>query len=92
MAKVFPVPVIRQNQYDAFRREIGPDLADTYDEWAKRFQESVKDSLMRGDTFVPIEVDFNAFEWFCGVTRKLPTLEALLDFAIEKNAALQKGG
>ena len=30
MTIVFPVPIIPKHQYDAFRRDLGADLADTY--------------------------------------------------------------
>jgi len=39
---VFIIPVIRREDYDAFRRDVGAKLANTYDEWAKLFEKETR--------------------------------------------------
>jgi hypothetical protein len=41
MTKVFVIPVIRREDYDAFRRDAGSTLANTYDEWMKLLTKEV---------------------------------------------------
>jgi trehalose-6-phosphate synthase len=55
MAKeLFVLPVFNPAQYDAFRREIGANLADTYDEWCKLFADEVSEAMRQGDTVVEV--------------------------------------
>ena len=89
MTMVFPVPVIRPDQYDSFRRAIGPELGDTFDQWTKLFQERKNEIIRRGETLALVPVDFDEFSRFCGATGTQPNLKTLLDFAITKNAAPQ---
>ena len=42
MTKAFVISVIRREDYDAFRRDAGLRLSDTYDEWAKLQTRSAK--------------------------------------------------
>ena len=51
---VFHVPVISADQYESFRREIGPDLADTYDAWFKLFAQQRDEMLRTGQTVVEV--------------------------------------
>lgn len=80
-------PMIGARDYPAFRRAVGPDLADTYDEWLKLFADRVNEARRGGDTVAQIEVHFDEFFGFCNATRRPPNLNSLLEFAIEKSLA-----
>lgn len=90
MRTIFRVPVIPADQYDAFRRTVGPDLADTYDEWAKRFVETRKQHWQRNETVVEVEVKHDQFIAFCNATGTKPDIKRLLDFAIESSGGQNK--
>jgi hypothetical protein len=85
MTMVFPIPIIPKHQYDAFRRDVGPDLADTYDEWFEFVRKHRSERLRQGETLVDVEVDYDEFTRFCAATGTKPTAKTLLDFAIEKS-------
>ena len=85
---IFHVPILRRDQYEAFRREVGPDLADTYDEWLKLIGDRRTEALRRGETLVEVEVNFDKFIEFCRTRGTSPNLKTLRDFAIE-GAALK---
>ena len=72
MPMVFPLPVIRPEDYDAFRREVGSDLADTYDEWLDLHREQVDEARRRGDPVAEIEVKLDEFIGFCRATGTSP--------------------
>jgi len=82
---VFPVPIIHPAQYDAFRRAIGPDLPDTYDEWLQHTIKHRGERLRQGETLVEVEVDYDQFIAFCAATGTAPNAKTLLDFAIKKS-------
>jgi len=86
----FAVPVMSEKQYQSFRREIGPDLADTYDEWLKFLGDKRAEAIRRGESVIEVEVDFDQFIAFCGAQWRSRDLKALLDFAIEKAARKKK--
>jgi hypothetical protein len=65
MATVFSVPVLRPEQYDAFRRDLGSDLADTYDGWLEFVHKHRSERLRQGGTLVDVEVDHDQFVRFC---------------------------
>jgi hypothetical protein len=80
-------PMIGAQDYPAFRRAVGPDLADTYDEWLKLFADRVNEARRGGDTVAQIEVHFDEFFGFCSATGRATNLNSLLEFAIEKSLA-----
>ena len=80
-------PAICAQDYDAFRRALGPDLADTYDEWLKLIADRINEVRRGGDTVAQIEVHFDEFFGFCNATRRATNLNSLLEFAIEKSLA-----
>ncbi len=61
MTKIFPVPNIPKHQFDSFRRELGPDLPDTYDEWFEFVRKHRIERLRQGETVLDVEVDYNQF-------------------------------
>jgi hypothetical protein len=82
MTKVFVLPVIRRQDYDAFRRDVG--LADTYDEWAKLFANEVEEARRLGKTVVEAEVNYDEFTQYCRSTGKKPDPMVLLEFAMHR--------
>ena len=89
MPMVFPFPVILPDDYEAFRREVGSDLADTYDEWLNLHREQIDETRRRGDTVAEIEVQFDEFIAFCLATGATPDAKTLLDFTIKKSSGQQ---
>jgi hypothetical protein len=81
---IFALPVIRESEYQAFRRAVGTNLADTYDEWRKSFTDDVEEARQQGHTLVEIEVKYDEFMAFCSATRQNPNAKILLDFAEQK--------
>ena len=84
MTKVFVLPVIRRQDYDAFRRNIGPNLADSYDEWAKLFANEVAEARRLGKTIVEAEINYEEFIRYCSANAKKPDPMVLLEFAIHR--------
>lgn len=81
---VFPFPVISEEDYPAFRRDVGPHLADTYDEWLKIHREQIEESHRNGDTVAEIEVKYDEFMVFCRTTGATPNANTLLDFTVKQ--------
>jgi hypothetical protein len=86
MPKVFLLPILRPHQYDAFRREIGLDLANSYDEWAKLFADDLAKAQRRGDSTFEVEVDYDEFIRYCSAEGHKPDAELLRRFAVFKKA------
>jgi hypothetical protein len=86
----FAIPILRRNQYEAFRREVGSDLANTYDGWLEYLGDRRVEATKRGETMVEVEIDFDHFMMFCRTRGRNPNLKALLYFAVEKSTG-QKG-
>ena len=84
MTKVFVLPVIRREDYDAFRRDVGPNLSNTYDEWAKLLANEVAEARRIGKTVVEAEVNYDEFTRYCRTTGKKPDPMVLLDFAMHR--------
>lgn len=82
---IFTLPIIRREQYDAFRRDLGPDLADTYDEWAKLFADELGKAKRRGDSLVEIEIDYDQFIRYCRTEGQQPNAEILRRFAVKQS-------
>jgi hypothetical protein len=78
---LFVLPVFRREQYDSFRREIGTDLADTYDKWQDLFAEEVEEARRKGLSVINIEVDFDEFMAHCRASALKPDAMILLEFA-----------
>jgi hypothetical protein len=84
MTKVFVIPVIRREDYDAFRRDVGSTLANTYDEWEKLLAKEVAEARQSGKTVVEAEVNYDEFQRYCRTTGKKPDPMALLEFAAHR--------
>jgi hypothetical protein len=81
MTKFVVLPVISAREYDAFRRTVGTNLADTYDEWAKLKAEQIAEVVGQGDTFAEVKVKHDEFLQYCRTNGKKPNPRVLLDFA-----------
>lgn len=84
MTKVFVIPVIRREDYDAFRRDVGSTLANTYDEWMKLLAKEVAQARQSGKTVVEAEVNYDEFQRYCRTTGKTPNPMVLLEFAAHR--------
>jgi hypothetical protein len=54
----FPFHVVRPQQLDLFKRDVGPYLADTYERWLNLDQ--VATARRRGETAIGVAVDARA--------------------------------
>jgi hypothetical protein len=84
MPNVIVLPVIRREDYDAFRRDVGAKLAASYDLWAKLFAREVADARRQGKTIVEAQVNYDEFARYCRANGQTPNPQTLLDFAISK--------
>jgi hypothetical protein len=82
MPKTFIFPLIRREDYDAFRHDVGPNLADSYDEWAKLCAGEIAEARLQGKNVVLAPVNFEDFTRYCHTRGKKPDPQILLDFAI----------
>jgi len=84
MAKIFVMPVICREDYDAFRRDVGSNLADTYDQWAKLFADEVADARRSGKTVIEVAINYSEFASYCHANGKKPDAQTLLNFAAHR--------
>ena len=84
MPKVFVLPVIRREDYEAFRRDIRPNLAETFDEWTKLFANEIAEARRLGKNVILAQVNYDEYTRHCRANRKKPDPQSLLDFAISK--------
>jgi hypothetical protein len=84
MAKLFVLPVIRRQDYDAFRRDVGPNLATSYDEWARLLANEVAEARRIGKTVVEAEVNYDEFTRYCRTSGKKADPMTLLEFAMHR--------
>jgi hypothetical protein len=82
MPKVFVLPVISREDYDAFRRDVGLNFADSCDEWAKLCASEVAEARLQGRNVVLAPINYEAFTQYCHANGKKPDPQILLDFAI----------
>ena len=82
MPKVFVLPVISREDYDAFRRDVGLNLADTYDEWTRLLAGEVAEARLQGRNVILAPINYDEFTRYCHANGKKPDPQILLDFAI----------
>ena len=87
MTKAFVIPVIRREDYDAFRRDAGLKLSDSYDEWAKLFAKEIAEARRLGDTIIEAVVDYDEFTRHCATHGYKPDPQILLNFVRSKPIA-----
>jgi hypothetical protein len=80
-------PVFTPEQYDAFRKEIGPDLADSYDEWLKLHREQCDEAIQRGEAWVQIELKYDEFLAYCRATGAPADMNTIRLFSVKKSEA-----
>lgn len=85
---IFTLPILHREDYDAFRRDVGPDLADTYDEWMEFFAEQRDEAVRRGETVIDVQINHHEFIRFCRASGAHPNLKLMLDFAANKAVPL----
>jgi hypothetical protein len=84
----FSIPIIREQDYESFRRILKDDIPATYEAWRNRqLRQKAQlgaqwlDSLAE---FIEIEIDPNEFTAYCDRTHSNYTVESLDRLAIEK--------
>jgi hypothetical protein len=85
-SKAFVFPVISRKDYNAFRRDVGPNLADTYDQWSNRFANDLAEAEKRGYAVVDVEIKYGELIEYCRINRRNPDPQTLLDFTNYKRA------
>ena len=82
MPKVFVLPVISREDYDAFRRDVGLNLADSFDDWSKLLAGEVAEARQQGRKVILAPINYDEFTRYCDANGKKPDSQTLLDFAI----------
>jgi hypothetical protein len=77
VTKVFVVPVICREDYDAFRRDVGSTLANTYEEWVNLLSKEVAEARGSGKTVVEAKVNYDEFRRYCSTTGKKSNLQPI---------------
>jgi hypothetical protein len=86
---LFVLPVVPERDYDAFRRDVGPNLPDTYNEWRKIFLHDLANAVRQGKNIVEVEVHYDEFMAHCATNGLKHNAQALLDLAERKRASRQ---
>ena len=84
MGHLFVLPIIRPEDYNAFRRDIGHHIANTYEEWAKLVASEVAQARRDGKTVIERVIDYDDFIRYCRRNEKTPDAAVLLQFAAHK--------
>jgi hypothetical protein len=81
MPNVFVLPVIRREDYAAFRRDVGTTLPSTHEEWIGLFAKEVAAARSEGKTVIETVVNYGDFVRYCHANGYRPDAMTLLDFA-----------
>jgi hypothetical protein len=79
-------PLILPNDYAAFRRLVGSDIPDTYDEWFNLQRKEIREFVQAGRATKTIEVHSNEFSRFLRERGANANIVSLRNFTIEKDA------
>jgi hypothetical protein len=82
MAEIVVLPVIRSEDYAAFRRDVGPKLVGTYEEWAMLFASEVANARKQGKIVVETVINYEEFTRYCRRKGFDPDPVILRDFAM----------
>ena len=78
------LPIIRKSDHKAFRRLMGNNIPDTYDEWSYLALKRKNDAVERQEVVHEIEVYPDEFASYAAAHGHEHTLLVLLNFAFEK--------
>ena len=84
MAHVFVLPVIRREDYEAFKRDVGLNVTTTFDEWTKLLEGEAAEARRQGRTVVETEINYAEFKQHCGKIGRKPDPQTLLEFAMHR--------
>jgi hypothetical protein len=84
MDEIYDLPIIRADDYDAFRRIPTRDLPDTYNEWLKLIAERRLERGRLGFQVVEIQVNSGEFTRYLTTNGQAANLKTLADLCIEK--------
>lgn len=62
------IPTIAKTDYESFRRVLGRNLPDTYDEWLYLANKRSLDNIAKGNESKPIELNADEFARYCRTT------------------------
>jgi hypothetical protein len=65
MPPVFVLPIILSENYQAFRRDIGPMLASSFEEWARIFANEVAAARLEGKFVLEKVINYRGFTQYC---------------------------
>ncbi len=80
------VPIMRQNDYETFRRLMHSNIPDTYNEWRYLLQKLKDDAILRGETVREIEIYPDDLTRYASAHGNEYTMQTI------KNLAFEKGG
>ena len=83
--------VIDQNDYESFRRILGGNLPDTYDEWFKFHSQEIADHLRLMHSFREIQVYPDEFADYLRPFGRVADVVSLRNLAIEKATRYRHG-
>jgi hypothetical protein len=78
------IPTILKHHYEAFRKVLGRDLPDTYNEWLYLTNKRSLENAATGNISQAIEVDPNEFVRYQRATGASTDLHSLDNFTYEK--------
>ena len=81
----YELPLIRADDYDAFRAIPTLDLPDTYDEWLQLFSERKLEHAQRGFRIIEVEINSGEFTRYLRAKGTSANLQILRNFTIEKS-------
>jgi hypothetical protein len=79
----YELPIISQNDYDAFRRIPTRDLPDTYNEWLKMLAERKLEHARLGYRIIEVKVNPHEFARYLTTAGQPGNLKTLADFTLE---------
>jgi hypothetical protein len=84
LAHVFVLPVIRREDFDTFKRDVGLNPTTTFDQWQKLFESEAAGARRQGRTVLETEINYTEFKQFCSNSGRKPTPQTLLEFAMHR--------
>ena len=87
MAKTFVIPIIRREDYDAFRNDARLKLSETYDQWSAVLAKEIAEAKRLGDTVIETVVNYDEFVRYCAAHGHKPDPQVLLNFVQSKPIA-----
>jgi len=78
------LPVVRREDYDSFRRDVGLNLTTTFDQWTELLESEAAEARRQGRTVVETEINYTEFKEFCSKNGLKPDPQTILEFATHR--------